>query len=395
MDTASKNRYLRFLSTLSLRRATRLGLLGWLRVLISIHALLAESDLPGPTPCRSPGRFLSTLSLRRATLVPHQQKSGDRFLSTLSLRRATFSVLVIASDIIHFYPRSPCGERRGRHPEHQHKQKNFYPRSPCGERQRLEVYKRHYLAISIHALLAESDLPTGGRTFEINLFLSTLSLRRATTDAINGCNPDIISIHALLAESDVRPTGRPAYHTGFLSTLSLRRATPMASSWYTRRPQFLSTLSLRRATFLERVNRMLTLIHFYPRSPCGERPLRQLQFALRGNFYPRSPCGERPAWNRFTQRRDFISIHALLAESDMIHPRLCNAKPNFYPRSPCGERPQVFQRIAKPFRISIHALLAESDAIGKYAQHAVTGISIHALLAESDCSASRYFSIPS
>ena len=33
-----------FLSTLSLRRATRLGLLGWLRVLISIHALLAESD---------------------------------------------------------------------------------------------------------------------------------------------------------------------------------------------------------------------------------------------------------------------------------------------------------------------------------------------------------------
>ena len=36
-----------FLSTLSLRRATRLGLLGWLRVLISIHALLAESDVKG------------------------------------------------------------------------------------------------------------------------------------------------------------------------------------------------------------------------------------------------------------------------------------------------------------------------------------------------------------
>ena len=34
-----------FLSTLSLRRATALGLLGWLRVLISIHALLAESDI--------------------------------------------------------------------------------------------------------------------------------------------------------------------------------------------------------------------------------------------------------------------------------------------------------------------------------------------------------------
>ena len=35
------------------------------------------------------------------------------------------------------------------------------------------------------------------------IFLSTLSLRRATaTDAVNGCNPDYISIHALLAESD-------------------------------------------------------------------------------------------------------------------------------------------------------------------------------------------------
>ena len=35
------------------------------------------------------------------------------------------------------------------------------------------------------------------------LFLSTLSLRRATVnDAINGRNPDFISIHALLAESD-------------------------------------------------------------------------------------------------------------------------------------------------------------------------------------------------
>ena len=40
----------KFLSTLSLRRATALGLPGWLRVLISIHALLAESDtgrIPG------------------------------------------------------------------------------------------------------------------------------------------------------------------------------------------------------------------------------------------------------------------------------------------------------------------------------------------------------------
>ena len=41
------------------------------------------------------------------------------------------------------------------------------------------------------------------------------------------------------------------------------------------------------------VARLASRAHFYPRSPCGERPLRQLQFALCGNFYPRSPCGER------------------------------------------------------------------------------------------------------
>ena len=60
------------------------------------------------------------------------------------------------------------------------------------------------VAISIHALLAESDV----------------------NDAINGCNPDFISIHALLAESDIN---RGPYHIKrdeFLSTLSLRRATP-------------------------------------------------------------------------------------------------------------------------------------------------------------------------
>ena len=101
-----------FLSTLSLRRATMLHLLGWLRVLISIHALLAESDQGTASRIngridfypRSPcgerhslnqglyrqRRFLSTLSLRRATVV-HSLKLANSmlFLSTLSLRRAT------------------------------------------------------------------------------------------------------------------------------------------------------------------------------------------------------------------------------------------------------------------------------------------------------------------
>ena len=237
-------------------------------------------------PC---GRlFLSTLSLRRATREQFKYVVQCRFLSTLSLRRATYANF-----------------------------DGFY-----------------WWVISIHALLAESD-----------------QTKQACRAKIS------ISIHALLAESDARPTGRPAYHTGFLSTLSLRRATVeevSGDTWqrdfYPRSPcgerptmtittciawKFLSTLSLRRAT--PRIFLSLTLHkHFYPRSPCGERLLMLSMCNL--YFYPRSPCGERHLRVLDGSKSSIISIHALLAESDMIHPRLCNAKPNFYPRSPCGER---------------------------------------------------------
>ena len=78
-------------------------------------------------------------------------------------------------------------------------------------------------------------------------FLSTLSLRRATNDAINGCNPDFISIHALLAESDC-----------------------IGPLIFNVQPRFLSTLSLRRAT-QGTAGGINGSINFYPRSPCGER----------------------------------------------------------------------------------------------------------------------------
>ena len=57
--------------------------------------------------------------------------------------------------------------------------------------------------ISIHALLAESDnlaFDVGKITGE---FLSTLSLRRATTTGKYFVVLNVISIHALLAESDL------------------------------------------------------------------------------------------------------------------------------------------------------------------------------------------------
>ena len=57
----------------------------------------------------------------------------------------------------------------------------------------------------------------------------------------------------------------------------------------------------------------------------------------------------------------YISIHALLAESDLAGPSGPAISFNFYPRSPCGERPPLASRTKTIFTISIHALLAESD----------------------------------
>ena len=145
--------------------------------------------------------FLSTLSLRRATVMDNIIFMPREFLSTLSLRRATTALAVLLMCNLYFYPRSPCGER-------------------------LPQY--HILdatsGISIHALLAESDVvdtlilanamlflstlslrratPTTRRHDKNNIFLSTLSLRRATTWARGSRVTYVISIHALLAESD-------------------------------------------------------------------------------------------------------------------------------------------------------------------------------------------------
>ena len=63
--------------------------------------------------------------------------------------------------------------------------------------------------ISIHALLAESDFLHCTTYLNCSLFLSTLSLRRATEEVENYEEQTEISIHALLAESDTRQNQNP------------------------------------------------------------------------------------------------------------------------------------------------------------------------------------------
>ena len=60
----------------------------------------------------------------------------------------------------------------------------------------------YLVTISIHALLAESDVVHALKLADTMLFLSTLSLRRATSLLRFRFFGFAISIHALLAESD-------------------------------------------------------------------------------------------------------------------------------------------------------------------------------------------------
>ena len=146
----------------------------------------------------------------------------------------------------------------------------------------------------------------------------------------------------------------------FLSTLSLRRATHWAVNIQRPTAKFLSTLSLRRATpIFGKINTGGR--NFYPRSPCGERRPPAPPRARVLYFYPRSPCGERPSITRYF----FDTMH-------------------FYPRSPCGERPLYPSKYCISIAISIHALLAESDVVRVCEFVRGVSISIHALLAESD-----------
>ena len=148
-------------------------------IVISIHALLAESDR------------MYQLSPKTKDISIHALLAeSDVFL----LRKITITVdisihaLLAESDAPRF---TPAASRR-----------NFYPRSPCGER----LFGR---------ILSVSS----------GLFLSTLSLRRATPRKTEVPGAIEISIHALLAESDFVKQKFNTSSPKFLSTLSLRRAT--------------------------------------------------------------------------------------------------------------------------------------------------------------------------
>ena len=141
----------------------------------------------------------------------------------------------------------------------------------------------------------------------------------------------------------------------------MRRATQVSPD--TSSTQCLSIHALLAESDLYYFARLLCLLTFYPRSPCGERRCWRCNGQSVGRtFYPRSPCGERPESIGTLRTVKVLSIHALLAESDN-----------------CFSVPYWFK-----VTLSIHALLAESDCLLMKSWPKSWQLSIHALLAESD-----------
>ena len=100
----------------------------------------------------------------------------------------------------------------------------------------------------------------------------------------------------------------------FLSTLSLRRATHKTPELIIN-VRFLSTLSLRRATF-SAGRESDTEENFYPRSPCGERPASHLSKFNTSQISIHALLAESDRLGAVQNTKIDISIHALLAESD-------------------------------------------------------------------------------
>ena len=191
---------------------------------ISIHALLAESDQVKQT-CQA------EISISIHALLAE----SDFPINVMSVSAVQISIhaLLAESDAVttleggslrDFYPRSPCGERRKSNKLAGEKLVFLSTLSLRRATMQIVIVVVHAL-ISIHALLAESDPPRITPAASRRNFYprSPCGERHECWTALNRLSR--ISIHALLAESDTFQSAVKKTIHSFLSTLSLRRAT--------------------------------------------------------------------------------------------------------------------------------------------------------------------------
>ena len=314
--------------------------------------------------------FLSTLPARGATSSMAAMCKTWTFLSTLPARGATFLVIQFRPGHADFYPRSPRGERPRLVWCPKKEIHDFYPRSPRGERRSPSPDAGRANAVFLSTLPARgatasarkrklgakflSTLPARGATPQsvrgaekYKTFLSTLPARGATSWAAVTVWAWAISIHAPREGSDVAVPRNRAVGMQFLSTLPARGATAWAVSAPDDRA-FLSTLPARGATQRDcrqncpaaisihapregsdrGIPDAITLgwIHFYPRSPRGERLDSHLQISVVeciSIHAPREGSDEAPACTWLTCTLFLSTLPARGATADQ-HGQLCS-----------------------------------------------------------------------
>ena len=124
--------------------------------------------------------------------------------------------------------------------------------------------------------------------------------------------------------------------------------------------KFQSTLPVWGATqdHRRRLNRRNISIHA-PR--VGSDPLVIFIIPWFTNFNPRSPCGERHLRDLRQRHYMVISIHAPRVGSDQSYKSSALISTHFNPRSPCGERRLYLAYLVYTVQISIHAPRVGSD----------------------------------
>ena len=214
----------------------------------------------------------------------------------------------------------------------------FNPRTPCGVRQtggeitwtRCWFQSTHSLRSATHRFQLAAIHP---------LFQSTHSLRSATVHFKDYCVPLWVSIHALLAECDRGMRGMVLRMKRFNPRTPCGVRQALTDSWATD-SWFQSTHSLRSATLIWALKIPNQSSSFQSTHSLRSATVDALvQFCRRIGFNPRTPCGVRLVCDKLNELEGEVSIHALLAECDLL---------------------------IGPFRqsanhVSIHALLAECD----------------------------------
>ena len=168
----------------------------------------------------------------------------------------------------------------------------------------------------------------------------------------------------------------------FQSTHSLRSATVLIVRGLVSRWMFQSTHSLRSATRTGAVETMIEQVSIHALlAECDL--LNKMKKNTYVSFNPRTPCGVRRRWIGLRAGiNPFQSTHSLRSATHVDFPE----KPEghgFNPRTPCGvrRRPSPWRNTNSSFQ-STHSL--RSATVGPQGPSGPQGVSIHALLAECD-----------